>query len=197
MDNISCLDEARARKQLSILGSPPEHFLEKFQLVITRIIAMHFNASHSTVKDILSRELVLRKSCEDGYQISYPTHRKSFVSLLRANFLHCWINIPNCSSKELQPVTSHGFGTLLIPTRCLHAGMRKWFHDSDREFQSKNMIRMLLTRWRLIVLHVLLIGQKYDQNISFKTYFRLCLMKRSIFTPENCNQNFVHMNNSM
>jgi hypothetical protein len=52
--------------------------------------------------------------------------------------LRCWINIPHCSSMELQPVTSHEPITLLNPTRCSHAGVRKWFQGSDREFRSKS-----------------------------------------------------------
>jgi hypothetical protein len=58
---ISCLDEVRPRGPLSILGPPLEHFLEKLPFATALMIAMHFNVSHSTVKDILSRELGLRK----------------------------------------------------------------------------------------------------------------------------------------
>jgi hypothetical protein len=43
------------------LGTPLEDFLEKFPFASARRIAMHFNVSHSTVKDVLSRELGLRK----------------------------------------------------------------------------------------------------------------------------------------
>jgi hypothetical protein len=44
-----------------MLGPPLEHFLEKFPFASARITAMHFNASHSTRKDIWSRALGLRK----------------------------------------------------------------------------------------------------------------------------------------
>jgi transposase len=57
--NISCLDEARPGALFSILGPPLEHFLEKFPFASARTIAMHFNLSRSTVKDILSQELGL------------------------------------------------------------------------------------------------------------------------------------------
>jgi hypothetical protein len=43
------------------LGPLLEHFLEKFPFASASIIATHFNVSHFTVKDILSRELRLRK----------------------------------------------------------------------------------------------------------------------------------------
>jgi hypothetical protein len=59
--DISCLDEAQPGRPLSILGPTLEHFLEKFPFAIARIIAMHFKGSPSTVKDIFSRELGLRK----------------------------------------------------------------------------------------------------------------------------------------
>jgi transposase len=48
------LNEARPGRPFSILGPPLEHFKEKFSFASARIIAMHFNVSHSTVKDILS-----------------------------------------------------------------------------------------------------------------------------------------------
>jgi hypothetical protein len=59
--DISCLDEARPGRPLSILGPPLEHFLEKFPFASVRIMAMHFNISHYIVKNILSRELGLWK----------------------------------------------------------------------------------------------------------------------------------------
>jgi hypothetical protein len=61
MADISCLDEARLRRSLSILKPPLEHFLEKFPFASARIIAVHFNVSYSTVKDMLSREFKMRK----------------------------------------------------------------------------------------------------------------------------------------
>jgi hypothetical protein len=61
MGNISCRDEARHGRPLSTLGSALEHFLETLPVASARIIAMHFNVSHSIITDILSRELGLRK----------------------------------------------------------------------------------------------------------------------------------------
>jgi len=59
--DISCLDDTRPARPLSILGPPLGHFLEKFSFASARIIAMSFNVSYCTVKDIFSRELGLRK----------------------------------------------------------------------------------------------------------------------------------------
>jgi hypothetical protein len=60
MGGISCLDEARSGRLLPVMEPPVEHFLERFPFASACIIAMHFNVSYSTVKDILSRELELR-----------------------------------------------------------------------------------------------------------------------------------------
>jgi hypothetical protein len=57
--DLSRLDEARPGRPVSILGSPPEHFLEKFPFVSARLMPMHFKVSHFTVSDMLSRELGL------------------------------------------------------------------------------------------------------------------------------------------
>jgi hypothetical protein len=58
------------------LGPPLKHFLEKFPLASARIIAMHFNVSHSAVKDIYRENLDCENSPEDEHRISYPTIRK-------------------------------------------------------------------------------------------------------------------------
>jgi hypothetical protein len=91
--DISCLDEGGPGRPVSILGSTPEHFLEKHSFASAPIIAMHFNVSHSTVKDIFSRELGLRKFSRRRYHISDPTLRKSFALKLQSTYLCCRINI--------------------------------------------------------------------------------------------------------
>jgi hypothetical protein len=63
---------------------------------------------------------------------------KSYRSTFQSIYLHCWINIPSCSSKELRPEMSHGSVTLLNSTRYLHAGMRKRFQGSARNFDQKS-----------------------------------------------------------
>jgi hypothetical protein len=91
-----------------------------------------------TQLSIFSHEnLVCENSPEDGYHIRHPTDRKSFALILQSSYLRCWINIPSCSSNELQSVTSHESVTLLNPNRYLHAGVRKWFQGSSREFRSR------------------------------------------------------------
>jgi hypothetical protein len=54
--------------------------MEKFMFASARIIAMHLNASHSTVNDILSRELGLRKFSRRWvpYQQSNSQEKLSF-----------------------------------------------------------------------------------------------------------------------
>jgi hypothetical protein len=59
--DISCLDEARTGRPLSILERPLEHFLAKFPFASACTIAMHFNESHSIVKEGFSQELGLRQ----------------------------------------------------------------------------------------------------------------------------------------
>jgi hypothetical protein len=61
MGGISSFDEARPGKLLSILEPSLEHFLEMFPFVSASMIGMHFNILHSTVMDILARELGLQK----------------------------------------------------------------------------------------------------------------------------------------
>jgi hypothetical protein len=77
-------------------------------------------------------------SAEDEYHISDPTFRKSFASILPSSYFFCWINIPSCSSRELQLVTSHRSVTLLNTTRCLHAGARKWFQGQTWNFDQRS-----------------------------------------------------------
>jgi transposase len=57
--DISLFDEPRPGRRFSILRPPLAHFLERFTFGSARIVAMHFDISHSTIKEIFSRELGL------------------------------------------------------------------------------------------------------------------------------------------
>jgi hypothetical protein len=85
--NISCLDEARPGRPLSILGLPLEHFLEKFPFASARIITVHFNGSHSIVKDILLRELGLQKSSRRYLSHQWSDPQKHFHVGISLKFL--------------------------------------------------------------------------------------------------------------
>jgi hypothetical protein len=99
--------------------------LERFPVASARIIAMHFNVSHSTVNDILSQELGLQKFSR-RWMSHQPSDRQKTPRLGTSVEVVALLDQDlSCSSKELQPVTSHGSFTLLNPTRCLQAGVRK------------------------------------------------------------------------
>jgi hypothetical protein len=85
-----------------------------------------------------TENLDCENSPEDGYDISDPIRRKSYMSTLQSSSWRCWINIPSCTSKKLQPVMSHGSITLLNPTRCLHARVKKRFQGPDRDFDQNS-----------------------------------------------------------
>jgi hypothetical protein len=176
---------------LSNLGLSPEHFLGKFPFASAPRIVMHFNVSHSTLQDILSRELGLRKFSRRWMPISRPTRRKKCASILHSSELRCWINIPSCSSKELQSVTSHGSVTLLNLTPCLHAGLRKSFQDSDQGFRSKKHDSGVFHNASVNCLGCPLQREKYKQEYFVQDSFSLCSMRRSVFHARKSRSNVL------
>jgi hypothetical protein len=55
--DLSCSDLSRAGQPPLTLGPQVEAFLQKYPFASARIIAKHFLATVSTVKEILQREL--------------------------------------------------------------------------------------------------------------------------------------------
>jgi transposase len=59
--DLSCHDEPRAGRPLTILGPVLKTFLDKHPFASARAMSRHFNISSPTVKEILHRELGLKK----------------------------------------------------------------------------------------------------------------------------------------
>jgi transposase len=80
--DTSCENRNRAGRLLTILGDSLPKFLFKYMFASAMNIASHFNINMSTVKDLLARELRLRKftqrwvphslsECEKNERVSY------------------------------------------------------------------------------------------------------------------------------
>jgi transposase len=59
--DLSCSDEIRPGRPLTILGPVLKKFLQKHPFASAKVMSTHFDISPPTVKEILSRELGLRK----------------------------------------------------------------------------------------------------------------------------------------
>jgi hypothetical protein len=59
--DLSYKDSPRTGRPLLILGPPLEAFLQKYPFTSARVIAQHFLTTVPTIKDILQRELGMRK----------------------------------------------------------------------------------------------------------------------------------------
>jgi hypothetical protein len=94
---ISCLDEPRTSRSLSNFGPPLERFSAKFPFATARIIAMHFNVSHTTVKDMISRELWLQKLSRRWMRHQFSEAQNSCALILRENCLPCSVKISSSS----------------------------------------------------------------------------------------------------
>jgi transposase len=60
-DHSSCDDDSRPGQPISIFGPVLQKFLDQYPFSSARVISRHFLISPSTVKEILTRELGLRK----------------------------------------------------------------------------------------------------------------------------------------
>jgi transposase len=59
--DLSCPDENRPARPLTILGPVLKKFLDKHPFASAKVLSRHFDISPPTVKEILHRELGLRK----------------------------------------------------------------------------------------------------------------------------------------
>jgi hypothetical protein len=59
--DLSCKDSPRSERPLLTLGPQLEAFLQKDPFASTRVIAQHFLTTVPTIKDILQRDLGMRK----------------------------------------------------------------------------------------------------------------------------------------
>jgi transposase len=59
--DLSCKDSPRSRRPLLTLEPQLEAFMQKYSFASARVIAQHFLTTAPTVKDVLQRELGMRK----------------------------------------------------------------------------------------------------------------------------------------
>jgi hypothetical protein len=59
--DLSCKDSPRSRQPLLTLGSQLEVFMQKYPFASARVIAEHFLMTVPAIKDVLQRELGMRK----------------------------------------------------------------------------------------------------------------------------------------
>jgi transposase len=59
--DLSCLDENRRGRPLTILGPVLKKFLDKYPFASAKVLSRHFDISPPTVKEILHRELGLKR----------------------------------------------------------------------------------------------------------------------------------------
>jgi hypothetical protein len=180
--DIFCLNQVRPGRPLSILGWPLEHFLEKFPFSSARIMAMHFNVSHSTVKDVVSRELGLRKILP----------KMSTMSALRPpeKVMRRHLSPVTCAAGSIFWVAVRRnwnrwrvVGLLCYWIRLEVCTAARWSDSKaqSRNFNRKSLITMFFTARQWTTLDVLSRRQKYNQNVLFRIYFRQGWMRSGIF----------------
>jgi len=135
--DISCLDEPRPGRPLSNSRSPLQHFSEKYTRASAWIIAMHFNVSHTAVKDILSRELGFQKPSRRWVRPQSSEAQRKLRADTSVEWLPCSINILSYSLMEMRWVMSHGSFALRNRNQYTNEGARRSHQGEDLDFRSR------------------------------------------------------------
>jgi hypothetical protein len=106
--DTSCEDRNRAGIPLTILGDVTSKFLAKHPFASPKNIASHFDISILVVKDLLSRELGLRKFTRGWVPHSLSERQKNERVTQSRLLLDLLQRYPWPISMRLQPETSHG-----------------------------------------------------------------------------------------
>jgi transposase len=199
--DLSCDDDSRPGRPMSILGPVLQKFLDRYPFASARVMSKHFGLSPPTVKEILRRELGLKK------------------------FSRRWVpHLLSDAQKKLRVDASRQLLSMLgmyaeYNFEGITTGDESWFQyssysDSDSMFAEsranvvprirrdisgpKTMVTIFFTSRRLLVLEALPKGTKFNQDYFIDAIFPgLYNEKTRISHKSNFPAFSVHMDNSM
>jgi hypothetical protein len=198
-DDLSCKDSPRSERPLLTLGPQLEAFMHKYPFASARVIAQHFLTTVPMIKDILQRELGMRKLSRSWvpYFLS-PAYKVARVEASKTIL------------RVLQDVVSNEFEGIAT-------GDEPWFkhcYPSSTMFArgpskviprtrqtigaKKTMIMIFFTARQLILLDVLSKGSKFNQQYFIDYMFPDLKMQNRNFPRRMPPATFlVHTDDSM
>jgi hypothetical protein len=162
--DLSCKDSPRSGRHLLTLWPQLEAFMQKYPFASARVIAQHFITTVLTIKDILQRELGMRRFSRRWV----PHFPSPAQSCLRQSIKN---NIASSTRRGIKWLWRNCNGwwvllqTLLSIFNNVCAGAtRDYSKDAANNWREKAMIMILFTARQLILLDVLPKGSKFNQQ---------------------------------
>jgi hypothetical protein len=136
--DLSCKDSSRSGRPLLTLGQQLWACLQKYTFASPRVIAQHFLMTVSTIKNVLQRELEMRKFSRPWVPHFLSPAQK--VARVEASEQYCefYKTRNQITLKELQWVMSPGSGTVLHLQQCLRGCHPRLFQGRDKQLGRKN-----------------------------------------------------------
>jgi histone-lysine N-methyltransferase SETMAR len=181
-----------------MMGDNFRTFLEKYPFASAKIMSEHFDVSRATVKEILSRELELRKYTRRWMPHSLDDAQKNHRTPAAIEML--------ALLREREEVEFDGLVTGDESWFIDHSELRAMFAPAREKVPpyvqtqlgvQKVMIKVFFTTRMLSVLEPLLKGAKFNQDFFIDTVLPELVQEKRRFARRNPRTDFmVHMDNS-
>jgi len=181
--DLSCEDHERVGRPLAVLGTVLHKFLTKHPFASARIMAEHFNLSHPTVKEILQREMGLRKftrrwvphlltPSQKAERVDAANRMLEVLELKRSDFFEgittgdeSWFRYSYCSDHMYAESAE-----AVVPRVRLSVATKKV------------MLTVFFTASRLIVLQELPKGSTFTRDFLYVQFSLRFLRKKEIYS---------------
>jgi hypothetical protein len=137
--DLSCLDENRPDRPLTILERVLKKFLDKYSFASAKALSRHFDISPPTVKKILHRELGLKKYSRKWVPHELSEDQKSAESINQRCFLAWFSCMPSIISRELRRATNNVSFIRHTEIQCLRLQRGRWCRGPSRLFLASKL----------------------------------------------------------
>jgi histone-lysine N-methyltransferase SETMAR len=197
--DFSCDDDSRPGRPLATLGPALQKFLDRYPFASAKVISRHFRLSPPTVKEILMRELGLRKFSRrwvphllsDAQKEARIVECGKLLSMLAMYAEHDFEGIATGDESWFQ-YTSYS-GSMFADSR--ESVTPRIRHDISTP---KTMITIFFTSRRLLVSEALPKGTKFNQDYFIQYILPGLYREKTRISRKTGFPAFsVHMDNSM
>jgi hypothetical protein len=136
--DLSYKDSLHSGRPLLTLGPQFEVFMQKYSLASARVIAQHFLTTVPTIKDILQRELWMRKSSRRWVPHFLVPHKKLLPSTHQKQYCEFYKMWNQMTLKKLQRMMSLGSGAVSHLQQCLRGRHPRLFQGCGKQLLQRN-----------------------------------------------------------
>lgn len=196
--NFSCMDEERAGRPLSDLAPLISNYLQKFPYSSAKKIAQYFDISHHTVKEILQRDLQMRKYSRKWVPYELSDENKK-----------CRVECANGILEELRNDAQNNYEHICTGDESWYI----WLNQSSSMFaqsrekvdlrirqtisSKKTLITIFFTGTNLIAIDDLPKGRRFTQDYFINNIGDMISnANRRFLRKEKCLNFRIHMDNS-